>query len=359
MPKIVFLGLLIFAGSWLCGCVADQEDPYADDEGPQIDWPSSDPNRYHWDGLQDPYFEGWFFRVTLPEIERSFIFLYGVRNPGAIDAREAEAFLMAGGNDGLLVHQRFDPDAFQASKQRLDVQINHNRATATRITGAVRDDENKASWDLEIAVDERWTYTMGFLTNIPYLPINWYVGELRAEATGQVTWNDRTYQIKQAPFFQDHNWGSLFPESYAWLQANNFSNPTDAVAFAGGPIGLLTMGMLVWRHGENLYEIRSQDLNNLVTICPDADQGQVEILFYQGKDLFQVIGRFSSSPLIDMPAPTLAGFDPYSLMALSGRIEISRYVLQSGLWDLQEHDASEMAGVEIGGEYLTDDQASE
>ncbi len=36
---------------------------------------------YHWDGNSDRFFEGWYFRVTLPEIGETFAFMYSIEDP--------------------------------------------------------------------------------------------------------------------------------------------------------------------------------------------------------------------------------------------------------------------------------------
>lgn len=37
--------------------------------------------RYHFDGSRRPFFEGWYFKVAIPETRQSFCFMYTVENP--------------------------------------------------------------------------------------------------------------------------------------------------------------------------------------------------------------------------------------------------------------------------------------
>lgn len=37
--------------------------------------------RYHYDGTARPFFEGWYFKVSIPECRQSFCFMYSVENP--------------------------------------------------------------------------------------------------------------------------------------------------------------------------------------------------------------------------------------------------------------------------------------
>lgn len=37
--------------------------------------------RYHFDGSARKFFEGWYFKVSIPERKQSFCFMYSVENP--------------------------------------------------------------------------------------------------------------------------------------------------------------------------------------------------------------------------------------------------------------------------------------
>ena len=38
-------------------------------------------NRYHFDGTTRKFFEGWYFKVSIPERRQSFCFMYSVESP--------------------------------------------------------------------------------------------------------------------------------------------------------------------------------------------------------------------------------------------------------------------------------------
>lgn len=336
----------------LFACDSDQDDPYGDYDGPDIQWPSLDPNRYHWDGLQDPYYEGWFFRVTLPEQERSFGFLYIVHNPASVEPGRGSAILMVANSDGEVIRRDYPLDQFKASIQKLDVRIGQdNIATTTKIAGSLHDEQHTAAWNINIDVQERWESTMGTLNNIPYLPINWYVGALRATANGTIQWDGNTYHLQDAQLFQDKNWGDYFPEAYVWLQGMNFADGDDSAIFAGGLVNGLDAGMFAWRSGDQFYETRSQDLNCLTDIDTDIDQGEVQVTIICGDNGYLLEGFFADCPPATLPAPQESGFEPYSQMALNGRLRLTRYSLADGQWRVQETATSNVAGIEIAGNY--------
>ncbi|HEY9883963.1 MAG TPA: tocopherol cyclase family protein, partial [Thermosynechococcaceae cyanobacterium] len=36
---------------------------------------------YHWDGSDRRFFEGWYYRVTLPDSRQTFAFMYSIEDP--------------------------------------------------------------------------------------------------------------------------------------------------------------------------------------------------------------------------------------------------------------------------------------
>lgn len=38
-------------------------------------------HRYHFDGTSRVFFEGWYFKVSIPEVKQNFCFMYSLENP--------------------------------------------------------------------------------------------------------------------------------------------------------------------------------------------------------------------------------------------------------------------------------------
>lgn len=343
----LLLGLMLLLG--LAACDVDQDDPYRDQDGLEIDFPSLDPNRYHWDGFSHPYFEGWFFRVVVSETT-SFAFIYGVQNPGVPDGESSSSFVVAARNGEPAWTALFPVDAFTASRQTLAVRVGDNRATADGLSGCLQNEGEEVCWNLRFVTEDVWSDTMGLLTNIPALPLNWHVGNLRARAEGEIVWKGETFTVRDAPLFQDKNWGTVFPPSYIWIQAGGFSPEQDTLVFAGGDIGL-TAGMFVWRGAGRNYAMRSQDLNTVLSIWPAPDRGEVRVDLSRGAVRLVLTGRFGDDEPVLLPAPTYEGYVPYTRMALLGEVQIEVYEKTGWDYRLLETVTPDQAAVEIGGAY--------
>lgn len=337
------------------GCVSDYEDPYADYVSPDFNWPTFDPNRYHWDGITNPFYESWHYKIADPQSGRSFVFVYGVQNPGGRPDQPSGAFLYALRDDGESLYSPRPLSAFDASVTGCDVKVGPGRATETHITGSLDDGPDSIRWDLSIEVLAEWTETMGVLKNIPALPVNWYVNALNARATGSVVWRGETFTLTGAPAYNDHDWGSVYPESWVSVQANGFENDDDALAAAGGPVALGPIEppafMIVFKSGGRLYEYRSQDINTTFKIDASVVTGRVEITATKGDERLVIVADADPDELVPLLVPTVKGMTVGALQAFGGAFIVDRLVKQDGQWMLAKRSASPIGSVEFGGLY--------
>ncbi len=136
-------------------------------------------------------------------------------------------------------------ETFSASYDRFDIGVgSDNRASGDaqklHAEGSVADATNQCSWSFDLQVTETWTNTMGWMENLPNLQTYWYVGAMKARATGWIQWNNEYYEFENILGYQEKNWGDEFPETWYWLQANNFDSPDACCISVGGasmPIG--------------------------------------------------------------------------------------------------------------------------
>ncbi|MCL4235430.1 MAG: hypothetical protein KJ042_13035 [Deltaproteobacteria bacterium] len=323
-------------------CEDDTDDPFAD-EGIEIDWPSSNPDRYHWDGLSDPFFEVWNWHVFAPEFDESLTISMGVASPGSDDPETRGAFTHAsGGGLAQPVIDLYSMREFDASRQLRDITVGGARGTQTALRGAIGGDE-PVEYDLTMTVDAAWDDTFGYLTNIPGLPTNWHVNAIAARATGTLRIGERAFDLDDAPMIEDHFWGTTFPGRSYRVIAGDFDEPDTSLVFFGGEIALgpfdLPIILLAVRHGETVYEFRTQDLDVLGEISSD-DAGHYTIRATKGDVRVEV--RIIN--LIEDPAPGLAfgssgvGFGGWTWHG--ARVDVNVLRLEEGPGWTTEFDAS-------------------
>jgi tocopherol cyclase len=318
----------------------------------------ADSNAYHWNG-QSPFFEGWYFKVSDPETKKSFLFIYAVFNPDGASPG-GTAFMMVGNNSpgtAALLYQEFDVETFSASYDRFDIVIgSDNRASGDaqklHAEGSVADATNQSSWSFDMQVTETWINTMGWIENLSNLQTYWYVGAMKARATGWIQWNDNYYEFEDIIGYQEKNWGDEFPETWYWIQANNFNNPDAcclSVGAASMPVGPLTFRAcgIGFRYNGQLYTFSFPQ--QPARIAADIVPGSWYIVGHKGKYKIVIDGSCDTEQLMNLMNPTIDGIKPWTWESINGTVRVRLYEKLLLRWHLLVDTSSDLAGVEFGG----------
>lgn len=243
---------------------------------------------YHFDGTARVFFEGWYFKVSIPHCRQSFCFMYSVENPafsdemGALDRTiYGHRFTGVGaqilGADDKYICQFSEKsknfwgsrnelmlgNAFIAEKNsvppngELPPQEFHKRVLeGFQVSpfwhqGFIRDDGR--STYVQTVKTARWEYsthpvygwgdfkskqksTAGWLAAFPVFEPHWQICMAGGLSTGWIEWDGERFEFENAPSYSEKNWGGGFPRKWFWVQCNVFSGASGEVALtaAGG-----------------------------------------------------------------------------------------------------------------------------
>ncbi|KAJ0540278.1 putative tocopherol cyclase [Helianthus annuus] len=241
---------------------------------------------YHFDGTTRKFFEGWYFKVSIPEQRQSFCFMYSVENPafkkdlnileqlqhgprftgvgaqilGAHDkyicqySKESHNFW--GSRHELMLGNSF---SVQTGKQPPNSEVppqvfNQRVIEGFQVTplwhqGFIRDD-GRTSY-AETVKTARWEYstrpvygwgdvgskqksTAGWLAAFPVFEPHWQICMAGGLSTGWIEWGDERYEFENAPSYCEKNWGGGFPRKWFWVQCNVFKGASGEVGLTCG-----------------------------------------------------------------------------------------------------------------------------
>ena len=102
---------------------------------------------YQWNGITKSYFEGWYFRLTLPEIKQTFAFMYSIQDPIGGQANSGGAVQILGIDEKYLCRTLPDVGQFYAAKNFLsfrhwhqtDLQISPQLLPTAKFAAHVRE----------------------------------------------------------------------------------------------------------------------------------------------------------------------------------------------------------------------------
>ncbi|NJL40451.1 MAG: tocopherol cyclase [Leptolyngbyaceae cyanobacterium SM1_4_3] len=241
---------------------------------------------YHWDGGDRRFFEGWYYRVTLPDCGQTFAFMYSIEDPIGGKPHSGGAAQILGPDDQYLCRTFPDVEQFWAWSDALGLGhwgtadlaqppthlhpdlFDHHiqqgyQGTATWHQGKLSDPGSgqTAQWQYEIQPVYGWgnanqqqQSTAGWLSQFQIFEPGWQILMAHGLATGWIEWNGDRYSFTQAPAYSEKNWGGAFPQRWFWLNCNAFDDQPDLALTAGGG----QRGVLWWMESVAMVGIHHQ-----------------------------------------------------------------------------------------------------
>lgn len=246
---------------------------------------------YHWDGSSQRFFEGWYYRVTLPDCGQTFAFMYSIDDPAGGKPQSGGAAQILGPEDSYFCRTFPAVNKFWASRDVLalghwgktdlltkpqyldsaefDLHVQEGyQATDTWHQGVLYDPGTgrQCRWQYVIKPVYGWgdtnrsqQSTAGWLSYFPIFEPGWQILMAHGLATGWIEWEGKRYEFVDAPAYSEKNWGRSFPQKWFWLNCNSFEGEPDlALTAGGGRRGVLwwmeSVAMIGIHHKGKFYE---------------------------------------------------------------------------------------------------------
>jgi tocopherol cyclase len=338
---------------------------------------------YHWNGSSRRFFEGWYYRVTLPQEGETFAFMYSIEDPIGNKPHSGGASQILGANDEYLCRTFPDTRKFWASRDVLalghwgktDLHIQPRylppmefadhvqqgyQATATLNQGVIQDPASGryCRWQYEIQPLLGWgnrgniqQSTASWLSFLQIFEPGWQILMAHGLASGWIDWNGKVYEFTKVPAYGEKNWGGAFPKRWFWVNCNSFEGEPDlALTAGGGRRGVLwwmeSVAMIGLHYRGTFYEFAPWNAKVDWNIQPwgrwelQAKNEQYEVELTGTTDLSGTLLR----------APTENGLAFCCRDTMQGQLHLQLTELSSGNQKIILADHSFLCGLEIGGE---------
>lgn len=223
-------------------------------------------HRFAWPGNPPRFFEGWYFRVTLPEAGQTFAFMYSIEDPWDGSPHSGGAAQILGPGDGYFLrtfrdlegfwawgsalglghwrHVRGDRPARYLPPPQFATQVQEGyQVTATHHQGRLWEPRTGhwVTWHYQTQPVYGWGHphrsqqaTAGWLSWLPIFEPGWQILMAHGLASGWIEWQGTRFTFANAPAYSEKNWGGAFPQKWFWLQCNAFEEEPDLALTAGG-----------------------------------------------------------------------------------------------------------------------------
>lgn len=345
---------------------------------------------YHWDGSTRQFFEGWYFRLTLPEPRHTFAFMYSIENPGENSGENSGgkggysggAAQILGPHDSYFCRTFRDVDQFWAWPHALgcghwryatapvepcyllpeefDSYVQEGyQATATWHQGRLHDPatDQTVSWQYKINPIYGWgnpkrsqQSTAGWLSQFQIFEPGWQILMAHGLATGWLDWQGHRYEFVNAPAYSEKNWGGAFPEKWFWFNCNAFeAEPDLALTAGGGRRQVLTwmeeVAMVGIHYRDQFYEFVPWNAKVCWNIAP---WGYWQMTAENEGYAVELIGT-TDLPGLPLRAPTRDGLRYCCRDTALGQVQLRLWQRQSGQRRLIVEATSDQCGLEVGG----------
>ena len=337
---------------------------------------------YHWNRITPSYFEGWYYRLTLPKIDSTFAFMYSIQDPIGDRANSGGAVQILGSKETYQYRVLPNVSKFFANRHNLafghwgksDLDapqlltpeefekhvVEGYQATADLNQGSIYDPvrQEYSRWSYQIEPIYGWgnsgqpQSSAGLLSYLPIFEPGWQITMAHGLATGWIEWRGERYEFCQAPAYSEKNWGGSFPQKWFWLNCNSFKTVNDLALTAGGGI----RQVLWWDEEVALIGIHYQ--GKFYEFAPWNSQiswqiepwGKWQIEGKTAQYKVKIVGETNSLGTY-VRTPTAKGLVFNCRDTTSGKLSLALF-LHTGEKIVEAY--TNQAGLEVGGSPLTD-----
>ena len=329
---------------------------------------------YHWNGVDPDFFEGWYFRVTLPKLRESFAFMYSIEDPLGKSDRSGGAVQILGIDEEYLISSFPDPHKFWAAKDELALGHWGDKLAISPQLLSVAEFDRQITEGYQVtatlhqgvlpAQDCRWCYhtvhvygwgqpqqtqqaTAGLLSYLSIFEPGWQMLMAHGLATGWIEWRGKRYDFVNAPAYSEKNWGRSFPQKWFWVNCNSFEETVGLAITAGGGRRKVLwateeVGMIGIHYRDRFYEFVPWNSQMSWQIQP---WGEWKIQASNGDFEVELIGTTDSAGTM-VSTPTEQGLVMCCRDTLKGVLSIDLRTRQ-GKQIIKA--SSNNAGLEVGG----------
>ena len=181
------------------------------------------------------YFEGWYFKHVSSNREHVWSFI-----PGISLSREGNhAFIQVlNGISGESQVYEYEVESFSASSKELNVGLGKSSFSMDGISVALQNASQNIKGEIGYSSMEAYPSTtfnpgiMGWYSFVPFMECKHGVVSMKHKLSGGLRINDTYIDFEGGTGYIEKDWGSSFPESWAWLHCNTFNSTQASFTFS-------------------------------------------------------------------------------------------------------------------------------
>jgi len=176
---------------------------------------------------QNNYFEGWYFKHVSKDLDQVYSFIPGI----SLHTDNPHAFIQViNGLTGETNYIEYPVSEFSFSTKYFRVEVGGSVFTADSMVLNINSPQIKVDGRLSYSGSVKYPSSvfapgiMGWYSFVPFMECKHGVVSVTHRIDGTITVDKKQIDFSGGKGYIEKDWGKSFPESWIWLQSNNFEN---------------------------------------------------------------------------------------------------------------------------------------
>ena len=172
------------------------------------------------------YFEGWYFKQVSKNLDQVFSFIPGI----SLNSENPHAFIQViNGLTGKTHYIEYPVSSFSFNKNNFKVKVGDSVFTSDNMLLNIDSPLIKVSGRLSFSGSVKYPSSllspgiMGWYSFVPFMECKHGVVSVTHRIDGGLVIDDEVLDFSGGKGYIEKDWGRSFPESWIWLQSNNFT----------------------------------------------------------------------------------------------------------------------------------------
>jgi tocopherol cyclase len=188
------------------------------------------------------YFEGWYFKLVTRDL------IYAIIPGVSLVKNDPHAFIQIfDGKSGYTDYIRYPLDQFSWHTKHLFVKIGESVFTGNGVMLDINTERTTLKGNIEFRNVVQYPRSilspgiMGWYSFVPFMECNHGVVSVNHDLRGTLSINGNLIDLNGGKGYIEKDWGTSFPESWIWIQSNDFAE--HEVSF------MLSIAKIPWMGG--------------------------------------------------------------------------------------------------------------
>lgn len=200
------------------------------------------PSRFQGRGRTRNYFEGWYFKIVVPEQQLAYAFIPGISY--AADGTGHAFLQVLNGVEATSAYHRYEVTDFQPEADRFAVRLGPHFFSDQQL----KIDLPGLQVDLELTDVHPWPKrllapgVMGWYGFVPRMQCYHGLVSLHHGLRGTVSVAGNAHQVSGGVGYTEKDWGSGFPNAWIWCQSNHLTGTGEPVSLMASVASIPWLG---------------------------------------------------------------------------------------------------------------------